>query len=114
MKLVVDANIIFAVLIKDSVTSVIFTSPHLELYAPEFLLAEVWRHLPLLARKTHRTAEDLIAGLLIVRERITVVPAATITAEHREASLASNDIEDAPYIALALSVDAALWTNDAR
>lgn len=40
MRLVLDANILFAALIKDSLTAELIIKDELQLYAPEFLLDE--------------------------------------------------------------------------
>lgn len=40
MKLVIDANILFAALFKDSLTAELILSDELQLIAPEFLLEE--------------------------------------------------------------------------
>ena len=51
MKLVVDANILFASLIKDSLTAELLVSDKLNLYAPEFLFDEFIKYKQLYMRK---------------------------------------------------------------
>ena len=58
MDLVVDANILFAALIKDGITAKLLFLDDLHLYAPEFLLDEFNKHRNYLLNKTHRTKED--------------------------------------------------------
>jgi len=51
LKLVVDANILFASLIKDSLTAELLVSDKLNLYAPEFLFDEFIKYEQLYMRK---------------------------------------------------------------
>ena len=44
MDLIVDANILFAALIKDSITMGFFFNRDFHLFAPEFLLEEFYKH----------------------------------------------------------------------
>jgi predicted nucleic acid-binding protein len=58
MDLVVDANILFASLIKDSLTAELLFVDHFHLHAPEFLLEELDKYRALLLEKTRRSNED--------------------------------------------------------
>lgn len=55
MDLIVDANILFAALIKDGGTSSIMFRNDLDLFAPEFLLEELTKHEQTILDKTHRS-----------------------------------------------------------
>ena len=55
MQLVIDANIVFAALIKAGSTADLITSPKLELYSPPFLFEEFEKYSSYLLDKTHRT-----------------------------------------------------------
>ncbi|TXT53231.1 MAG: putative nucleotide-binding protein, containing PIN domain [Promethearchaeota archaeon] len=51
MKLVVDANILFAGLIKDGKTAELLTSDRLQLLAPQFLFEEFAKYEELILKK---------------------------------------------------------------
>jgi len=52
MDLVIDANILFAALIKRNITTELLFREHLHLYAPEFIFAEFDKYRDLLKKKT--------------------------------------------------------------
>ena len=58
MKLVIDANILFAALIKEGPTAELLISDKLQLFAPEFLFTEFSKYEELILKKTHRTKEE--------------------------------------------------------
>jgi predicted nucleic acid-binding protein len=55
MKLVVDANILFAALIKEGSTAELLISDKLQLFAPEFLFTEFAKYEEFILKKTHRS-----------------------------------------------------------
>ena len=55
MKLVVDANVLFAALIKEGSTAELLISDKLQLFAPEFLFTEFSKYEELILKKTHRS-----------------------------------------------------------
>ncbi|HIH22694.1 TPA: hypothetical protein HA238_03130 [Candidatus Micrarchaeota archaeon] len=52
MQFVIDANILFAALIKDSLTHEIIVSEFAEFFAPEFILGEFYMHETEILQKT--------------------------------------------------------------
>ncbi|MHA1131058.1 MAG: PIN domain-containing protein [Candidatus Helarchaeota archaeon] len=48
-----DANILFAALIKEGPTADLLITGDFKLYAPEFLLTEFQKYEPLILKKTH-------------------------------------------------------------
>jgi predicted nucleic acid-binding protein len=112
MKLVVDANIIFAVLLKDGFTSDIIFRDSLQLYAPDYILAEFEDYRELIENKTERTDEEFNQLLEVLKRRITLVKAEEIKPFIERAIKISPDIKDTPYVALALMLNVAIWSND--
>jgi len=55
MKLVIDANILFAALIKEGSTAELLISDKIQLFAPEFLFKEFSKYKNLILKKTHRS-----------------------------------------------------------
>ncbi|HIH30617.1 TPA: PIN domain-containing protein [Candidatus Micrarchaeota archaeon] len=113
MKLVVDANVLFSALIKDSATRRLFFDEELELYAPEYVLEEFAEHRKEIMQKVGRGETGFEGVMAVLRSRITVVPAAAFIRHMGKALQASPDKGDAPYLAAALSLGGcAIWSND--
>lgn len=114
MDLVVDANILFAALIKESTTAKLFFLDNLHLYAPEFLLDEFSKHHKFLLNKTHRTKEEFYNLFEIFTSRIIFIPMEDIKQYLEKADQISPDPDDSIYFAIALKIGAAIWTNEKR
>lgn len=114
MKLVVDANILFASLIRDSLTAELLLSDKLTLIAPEFLLEEFSKYEPYILEKSNRSKEDFNQFLSILREEIEIIPQKGIEPFIQKAEKFSPDPKDTIYLACALTVDAKIWSNDKR
>ena len=59
MKVTVDANVLFACLIKDSTTRRLFFNPSLSLFSPEFIVDELLSHLFEIQKKSGLSEEEL-------------------------------------------------------
>jgi len=114
MKLVVDANILFAASIKDGLTAEIFISEDLQLFAPEFLLEEFSKYQNQIIEKTHRSKEDFEKFLHLLKEYITFIPQKNITPFLEHVDSFSPDPKDSVYLALALALKSAIWSNDKK
>ena len=114
MLLVVDANVLFAALIKDSKTAELILSDQLKLITPEYMLSEFKKHKPEILRKTGRDSGDFEKFMWIVWNKISVIPNEEIKHLLNEANQISPDIDDAQYFALALKYDCAIWSNDSK
>ncbi len=114
MEFVVDANVLFAALIRDNHTRHILLASTWRFYVPEFVFSEVYKYLDVLAEKTQRSTQEvreLLEELLLVAE-ITVVPAPEFSECLERAEQVSPDIDDAPYLALAMALNCDIWSND--
>jgi predicted nucleic acid-binding protein len=114
MKLVLDSNIIFSALIKKSTTRDIILSDIFDLYAPEYIFSEITKHKELLLRKSKMDEGELDALLLLLQKHIHL---ASKEKYNRKMALAEDilkdiDITDSPFLALALSLDCSVWSND--
>jgi len=112
MKLVVDANILFAALIKDGKTAELLINDKLKLIAPEFLLEEFAKYKNLILKKTHRSREDFNQYLKFLKDLISFIPRNEISPFLYEAQEISPDPKDTVYLALALAVNSHIWSND--
>ncbi len=61
MDVVVDANVIFAILIKDSFSYHLLFSEKWRLFTPEFIFTEFEKHKEEILKKTERTTEDFFS-----------------------------------------------------
>jgi putative PIN family toxin of toxin-antitoxin system len=114
MKLIVDANILFAALIKEGLTAELLISDKLQLFAPEFLLTEFSKYKDLILKKTHRNEQDFKRFLELLKEQITIVPKKEIAPFLDEVEKISPDPKDTIYLALAIAINANIWSNDKK
>jgi predicted nucleic acid-binding protein len=114
MDLIIDANILFATLIKDGVTAKLMFVDRLHLYAPEFLLEEFDKYRDEILKKTHRTSENFDEVLSELSARIHYVPMDEFHKMIKVAEEISPDENDSIYFALALKNGLPIWSNDSR
>ena len=114
MKLVVDANILFTSMIKESSTAELLLSDKLNLFAPEFLFDEFTKYEQYILEKTNRSKEDFAQYLNILKEIIEIIPQNIIRPFIEKAEKFSPDPKDSVYIACALAINFKLWSNDKR
>ena len=114
MKLVIDANLLFAALIKERSTAELLISDKLQLFAPEFLFTEFVKYKEIILKKTHRSLEEFDQFFDILKEQITVIPKNEIIPFMDKAEKISPDPKDIVYLALAFALKAYLWSNDKK
>ena len=114
MDLVVDANILFAALIKENITSDLLFKNDLHLYTSEFIFEEFGKYKELIKNKTGRTDEEFEEFFNSLQRRITIIPSEEIELFLKKAKEISPDIKDVPYVAVALKLNIAIWSNDRK
>jgi predicted nucleic acid-binding protein len=114
MELIVDANILFAALIKDGATIDFILARDTCLFVPEFVFEEFSGHRQELLEKTKRSRGELDEILRLLQSLLIIVPKEDIGDFIDEALDISPDPDDAPYFALALKLGAPIWSNDKR
>lgn len=114
MRLVVDANILIAALLKKSTTRALMIKADIELIAPEFILEEIEKHANELTKKTSvdRTALHEILMELIYEAEMKIYPKQELEKYLEKALDITPDKNDAMYFALALKENTAIWSND--
>lgn len=116
LELIVDANVLLAGLLRKSTTRELLLDTRFLFYAPEHLLLETKNHLiksDRFRRRVQLSQPKLIALFRSLTARITVMDETNYSSFiGRALSIAPHE-EDAPYLALALYLDIALWSNDA-
>lgn len=114
MDLVIDANVLFAMLIKEGGTIEIAVKEEVRLFAPQFILEEFRKHEEEILAKTKRTAVEFNEICANMKELITVIPSEEFTHFLTEAEKISPDPDDSQYFALALKLNCAIWSNDKK
>ncbi len=116
-RVVLDANVAFRSLVAacPNVSRRLDQPDDHEFFAPFFLIAELFEHKERILGATRLAGQDLAAAFhrlteSIVFVREAVIPMSTWLEAHR---LCRNvDPDDTAYLALALHLDALLWTED--
>ncbi len=116
MRLVVDANVLFAALIRRNATFLMLFEDSLQLYAPQFIFDEFAIHKDELVKKTSQNPQDFENALLIISKRFQIVQTSEFASFAQAAGSFSPDPKDVPYLALALHLgpDVSIWSNDKR
>ncbi|KKN00006.1 hypothetical protein LCGC14_1142180 [marine sediment metagenome] len=114
MKLVVDANILFAALIKEGSNAKLLISDKLQLFSPEFLFEEFSKYEKLILKKTHRPNIEFKNFLGLLKEQITIILKKIIVPFFDKAEKISPDPKDTVYLALALAIKSNIWSNDKK
>jgi predicted nucleic acid-binding protein len=114
MNLVVDANILFAALVKEGKTVEILLNPYFNLFATEFLFEEFEKYKEVLLHKTHRKEEGFYEILDLLKEIVDVIPRHEYEDKIGPAKEISPDENDVDYFALAIKLKCAIWSNDKK
>jgi len=114
MRLVVDANILFSALIKESKTSELLINPALNLYTPEFILAEFDKYRIYLANKSKRTEIEFDNIFIKLKQIITLIPLDKIKEQISLAKKICPDSDDIMYFAVAIKLNCPIWSNDKK
>ncbi len=112
MDLVVDANILFAGLIKDNLTAELLFCERLHLFAPEYLFSEFEKYEDLILKKTSRSKDEFHGVISLLRDRMEIYPIEDFKEYLTEGEKISPDSNDSQYFALALYLGASIWSND--
>lgn len=116
MRLVVDANVLFSAVIKDSYARHLLINGGFTLYVPEFVFQELNEHNLFLAEKTLLSQEQIneIIDAIFVAGNIRSISLEEYTDCMDMARSISPDVDDVPYLALAIKLQCPLWSNDKK
>lgn len=117
MRLVLDANRLFAALIKDSMARKILFHPSLEFIAPDYILIELSNHKKELLKKSKLPEDEFDILFHSIFENIIIVPSEEIKPCYKRAKkiMENIDPDDALFLALAFcSPNDGIWTEDAH
>jgi len=112
MKLVLDNNILFSLMKPGSTASHIFSIKWLNFSAPEYIKSELEEHKPECLLKSKLSEDEFKTRLSEVEERIEFLNLSKYKRFLRKSIEVLSDPEDSPYVALALLLNTAIWSND--
>lgn len=112
MKLVIDANILFSALLKDSTTRNLILDMRLKLFAPRFLIIEYIKYSEELRKRSKLDKKNFAELSKKILKRIKLVSDKEILLYYTPAKSLITDNKDAPYIACALAIGTETWSND--
>ncbi len=113
MRLVIDANIIVAALVRNSKARDIIVSGKFELVSPDFVLQEVYKYEDYICSKSGLLKEEFELLISLVFEHVTISPGRSYRHKIVEANNLIEDIKDVPYVACYLALECyAIWTSD--
>ncbi len=113
MKLVIDANILFSFFKKDSFTRRFMLShPEIELFTPMYVFDELEEHKEEIKSKARIDERVLELSTKELLEYVTIVSLDEFKKFWEEAKRISPDPDDVEYLAVALSLSCAIWSND--
>lgn len=116
MKVIVDTNIIYSALLKSDswFAETLFLSDS-TYYLPRFAVVELFKHKEKILSASRLTEEELLETLHLLLKQIQFIDEEVIsTGRLIEAYHLCKDIDpkDMMFVALALELDAVLWTQD--
>src|SRR3990167_6660995 len=114
MKLVVDSNIIIAALIKDSVTRKLLTHSNAELFTIKITEQEIKKYKEELCKKAGIDEKTFSLIIEKLYDRMIILDDEIISTKMPEAKkiMDTIDAKDTPFIAAALAIKAAIWSDD--
>ena len=112
MMIVIDNNVLFSLMNPNSVASYIFSMPDLEFYAPEHILSELEEHKDECLAKSRISKHEFEIRINEVEQKINIIKLHDYKLFLMKAIDSLPDQDDALYLALALMVKSAIWSND--
>lgn len=112
MKVTVDANILFAALLKSGTTRKLWFGPEIELYAPSFLLKEFKKYVTYLRGKFVGSEEEFQTLYNKITAQVFLVEDSELKPFLPAAASLIKDPDDWLYLACALKEDTIIWSED--
>jgi predicted nucleic acid-binding protein len=112
--MILDSNVFFSLMKPASAASKVFELRHSSFRAPEFLKSELDEHEAECLQKSGLSRAEFDARRTWVESKITFVSVLEYKKFLKKAAKEVQDIDDVPYVALALSTGDSIWSNDAH
>jgi predicted nucleic acid-binding protein len=115
MKIVVDANVLIAALVKASITREVLLYPFLEYYSPAFVFEELKEHEDEIMAKAKLGKAGYKSAVNLLLGNVKIISSVSYSHEMAAAGkiIGAVDKDDVDYVALALSINAdGIWSYD--
>jgi len=112
LEIAVDTNALMSALIRPSKSRELICSSKLMLYAPEHIISESLEHKQEIISKSGINKYEFSILITFLLSRINIVPEDEFRKFIRLALKLVSHPEDAPFIALSLSKNIPLWSDD--
>lgn len=110
MKLVVDANVLFALAKSSSVANSLISKYPLKLISPDFAILELAKHKQELLNKSDIKSFEKIIELL--KKKVIFIDKSEYSESVKKLSEHISDSKDIAYLALAVLFKTSIWSND--
>ena len=116
MILVVDTNIVFSALLRDSTIRGLLIDCAFTLYAPENIIKELKKYRDEICSRAGYSHEEFDILLSLVTESIVIIEKERYAEQLTEADklLGHVDKGDVPFLALAMSIPCGIWTENVK
>tara|TARA_R110000744_G_C19033058_1_gene525705 strand:+ start:91 stop:525 length:435 start_codon:yes stop_codon:yes gene_type:complete len=120
VRVVVDTNIVFSAILNSSglIGELLLNSnDQFEFYAPDFLEQELNKYLPKLMKATSMNDRQVAISIRQILKKIKIISSEII---HPEAWTSAYELarrvdeKDTPFVAVAITLNAILWTGDKK
>ena len=113
MKLVVDTNVAFSLLKKDSFTKKLAKKHSLKLYSHPFILEELSKYSELLCSKL-KISEDKFERIKEILSKLINLKVKVSPQQLNWADSLLSDSDDKQYLALAIKLHCPIWSEDSH
>jgi putative PIN family toxin of toxin-antitoxin system len=118
MKVVVDTNILFsAALTQNGTIAQTLFSDEYEFFVPHFAIIELFKYKDKIIKFSKKSEVEVLEILYHILSQLSFVNEKSISLESRQKAydLCKNiDLKDAAFVALAIELNALLWTGDLK
>jgi len=114
MEIIVDANIFIAALLKNGATRKLLLNDELALYAPEYVIEDIFNHIQECEKKSHlpRSSLEELVKILIIESKMIIIPKDELRQYIKKADQITPDPDDVMYFTAALKQNIGIWSND--
>ena len=117
MNIVIDSNVLFSALIKDSTTRKLILEYGSFFLFPSFIFEEMEKHKEFLLKKSGMNKQDFDALLGLILKKVMIVPNEILANYHKEALEIAKDVDinDSIFVACALAYpNSVIWSNERK
>ncbi len=114
MQIVIDTNVIIAILIKPGKVIDLFFNNRLEVFAPQLLFDELENNEEYIIEKSKIDKEWFDLFYTIIKKNISIIPEEEFLNFREKAEDICPDQKDIVYFALALYLQCGIWSNEKK